>query len=359
MMEEQRGKKMTTAIMTGFVILAILLAWGTVRMRVAAGLPAWGYREGGPTSTPRPTPTNTPGPTPTALSGHPGNLESLPNIVQLPTPGRPPSPFGEKIAFVSDRNGQPQVYVINSDGSDLLELTEEENGAKVLGWTRAGWLAFVMWPEGQPVVYVMNAEGQERTPLSGLPGDGLSYAWTVDGRYVAISRSMSGNLDLFVMGYDGSQGGITAPSPGREDHPSWSPDGNRLVFVSDRDQREGDLYIVNRDGTGLTRLTDDALSEADPAWSPDGDHIAFVATTDPRGHRGNIFVIGVDGSDRQQLTDEPTDKQQPVWSPDGSRIAFQAFVNDSWGLYVLNVDDRTVTLLTSSEGEDTEPRWSP
>jgi Tol biopolymer transport system component len=355
-MERQSGKKMVTAIVIGFVALAILFAWGVVRMRVAAGMPAWGYREGGPTSTPTPLPTNTPGPTPTA---HPGGSESQPSKIQRPTPGRPPSPFGERIAFVSDRNGQPQVYVINSDGGDLLELTDEVNGAKVLGWTRAGWLAFMMWPEGQSVVYAMNAEGQERAPLSGLPGDGLSYAWTVDGRYVAVSRSVSGNLDLFVMRHNGSQGGIVAPSPEREDQPSWSPDGSRLVFVSDRDRREGDLYIVNRDGTGLTRLTDDELSEADPAWSPDGHHIAFVVSTDPRGHGGNIFIVKVDGSDRQQLTDELTDKQQPVWSPDGSRIAFQAFVNDSWAIYVLNVDDGAVTLLTDSEGEDIEPRWSP
>ncbi len=356
MMEEQRGKKMTTAIVVGFVILVIIFAWGVVRMRVAAGQSAWGYRVGGPTSTPTPTPTNTPGPTPTP---HPGGSESRPNVVQRPTPGRPPSPFGERIAFVSDRDGQPQVYVINSDGSDLQQLTDEANGAKVLGWTRAGWLAFMTWPQGQPVVYTMNAEGRERTPLSGLPADGLNYAWTVDGRYVAVSRSVGGNLDLFVMRYDGSQGSIVAPSPEREDQPSWSPDGNRLVFVSDRDRREGDIYIINRDGTGLTRLTDDELYEADPAWSPDGNRIAFVATTDPRGHGGDIFTIKVDGSDRQQLTNDAADKQQPVWSPDGSRIAFQVLINGTWGLQVLTVADGTVTLLTDSDGEDIEPRWSP
>ena len=119
------------------------------------------------------------------------------------------------------------------------------------------------------------------------------------------------------------------------------------------------IYVVNRDGTGLTRLTDDELSEADPAWSPDGGHIAFVASTDPRGHDGNIFITKVDGSDRQQLTGDATDKQQPVWSPDGSRIAFQSYTNDSWGLYVLNAAEGTVALLTDSDGEDTEPYWSP
>jgi len=170
---------------------------------------------------------------------------------------------------------------------------------------------------------------------------------------------VSGNLDLFVMRYDGSQGSIVVPSPELEDQPSWSPDGSRLVFVSDRDRREGDLYVVNRDGTGLTRLTDDDLAEADPAWSPDGDYIAFVASTDPRGYGGNIFLARVDGSDRRQLTDNATDKRHPAWSPDSSHIAFQAFVNDSWGLYLLNAADGTVTLLTDSDGEDTEPRWSP
>ncbi len=355
-MEEQRGRKMMTTIVIGVLVLSILLVWGVVRMRITAGLPAWGYRVGGPTNTPVPTPTNTPGPTPTP---HPGGSESPPSVIQRPPLRRAPSPFGEMIAFVSDRNGQPQVYVINSDGSGLRELTDEENGAKALGWIRAGWIAFMMWPSGQPVVYAMNAEGQERTPLSGLPADGLNYAWTVDGRYVAVSRSVSGNLDLFVMKYDGSQGSIVAPSPERDDQPSWSPDGNRLVFVSDRDQREGDIYIVNRNGTGLTRLTDDELAEADPAWSPDGDRIAFVASPNPRAQGGNIFTIKTDGTDRQQLTDDSIPRRQPVWSPDGRRLAFQAYTNDSWGLFVLDVADKKVTLLTDSDGEDVDPRWSP
>lgn len=358
-MEEQYRRKMIKTIVVGCVTLMILLTWGVVRMRMAAGLPAWGYGGGGPTSTPMPTPTNTPGPTPTAPSGNPGNLESLPSAIRRPTPERPPSPFGEKIGFTSYRDGQPQVYLINSGGSGLLMLTNESNGAKVLGWTRAGWLAFMMWPDGQAVVYTMNAEGQERTPLSGLPADGLDYAWTVDGRYVAVSRSVRGNLDLFVMKHDGSQRNIVASSPERDDQPSWSPDGNRLVFVSERDRREGDLYIVNRDSTELVRLTDDDLSEADPAWSPGGDHIAFVVSTEPRSQGGDIFIIKTDGSDRQQLTGDPAEKRHPVWSPDGSRIAFQAYGNQGWGIHVLNLADGTITPLASSDSDDIEPCWSP
>ena len=283
----------------------------------------------------------------------------MPNIIQHPTPGRPPSPFGEKIGFTSYRDGQPQVYLINSDDSGLLALTGESNGAKLLGWTRAGWPALMVWPEGQAVVYTMNTEGQESAPLPGLPADGMNYAWTVDGRYVAVSRAVSGNLGLFVMRHDGSQSSVVVPSPERDDQPSWSPDCDRLVFVSERDRREGDLYIVNRDGTGLTRLTDDDLSEADPAWSPSGDHIAFVVSAESRGQGGDIFIIKTDGSDRQQLTSDPTEKRHPVWSPDGSRIAFQSYGDEGWGIYVLDVADGTITPLAGSDSDDIEPCWSP
>lgn len=356
-MEELRGRK-TKTIVVGFFVLAILFLWSVVRMRIEAGLPAWGYREGGPTSTPTLVPTSTPGPTPTALSGHPGNLESLPGAIQRATPERQPSPFGEKIAFTSNRDGQFQVYVVNSDGGGLLALTDESNGARVLGWTRAGWMAVTMWPDGEPVVYTMNAEGRERTAVAGLPADGLHYAWTVDGRYVAVSRSVGGNLDIFLMQYDGSQQSAVASSPKRESQPSWSPDGDRLVFVSDRDQRKGELYIVNRDGAGLARLTDDDLAESDPAWSPGGNYIAFVAGA-ASGQGGDIFIVETDGSDPQQLTDDGSEKRHPVWSPDGSCIAFQALVNDNWDIYVLNVAGGTVTRLTSNASDDTEPHWSP
>jgi len=85
-MEEPHGRKILLTILVGFVILSLLLTWSVVRMRVAAGLSAWGYREGGPTSTPTPTPTNTPGPTPTA---HPGGSEAGPSVIQLPTAPAP------------------------------------------------------------------------------------------------------------------------------------------------------------------------------------------------------------------------------------------------------------------------------
>ncbi|HEY71801.1 MAG TPA: hypothetical protein G4N99_00850 [Thermoflexia bacterium] len=83
---DQRGKKMLVTILIGFLILSLLVAWSVVRMRVDAGLPAWGYREGGPTGTPTPIPTNTPGPTPTA---HPGGSEAGPSSIQIPTASAP------------------------------------------------------------------------------------------------------------------------------------------------------------------------------------------------------------------------------------------------------------------------------
>ena len=86
MLEGRQGKKILTTILVGFLILGALLAWGVVRMRVTAGLPAWGYGEGGPTSTPTLTPTNTPGPTPTA---HPGGSEAGPSGIQIPTVSAP------------------------------------------------------------------------------------------------------------------------------------------------------------------------------------------------------------------------------------------------------------------------------
>ena len=356
-MEEQRGKKMLITILIGFLILALLFAWSVVRMRVAAGLPAWGYREGGPTSTPTLTPTSTPGPTPTA---HPGGSEAQPGNIQSPATPEPLPEFAvEKIAFTSDRTGQPQVYVINSDGSYLLELTDEINGANLLGWMRGERLAYVAWPAGQPVIYGINAGGQERAPLAGLPTDGSSYAWSADGNSIAVSRAESGNLDIYVMRYDGTQEMTVASSPAREDQPAWSPDGEKLVFVSDRDRRESDLYTINRDDTGLTRLTDDELYESNPAWSPDGEQIAFIASPTLHGYIGNIVTVGADGSDRQQLTDDATAKRALSWSRDGRRLFFQAETERGWGLYLLNVADGMTALLADDYNPEAMTLYAP
>ncbi len=128
----------------------------------------------------------------------------------------------------------------------------------------------------------------------------------------------------------------------------------KIAFDSDRDGNR-EIYVMNADGTGLTRLTSGPAFDAEPAWSPDGTKIAF--TSDRAGSRG-IYLMNADGTGVMQITDSPTSDGKPSWSPDGGSIAFRRYPD----MYVMNADGTGLVQLTVTDGcwgYSDHPEWSP
>ena len=132
------------------------------------------------------------------------------------------------------------------------------------------------------------------------------------------------------------------------------PVTGRIAFTSDRDGNR-EIYVMNPDGTGQTRLTSNPAEDAFPAWSPDGSKIAFASDRD-----GNeeVYVMNADGSEPRRLTYNPTFDGWPAWSPDGSKIAFTSY-RDSPEIYVMGADGSNQTRLTRNSAWDEYPVWSP
>jgi Tol biopolymer transport system component len=158
--------------------------------------------------------------------------------------------------------------------------------------------------------------------------------------------------------------GLALAAPAEFGNAAFSGNNGKILFDSDRDSGNNELYVINADGTGQTRLTNSEEWEQQSSWSPDGAKIAF--TRDLGGYR-TIYVMDADGGSPVQLTNPPPGviqrDSEPAWSPDGNKIAFTRsyYVGDDYrsDIYVMNADGSNQTKLTDSPINNWGPSWSP
>ena len=270
------------------------------------------------------------------------------------------SPDGRRIAFMSERDGNHEIYVMNADGSGVTRLTHNDAADGQPIWSPDGRrIAFDSYRAGTLEIYVMNADGSGVTRLTDNDAYDYGPSWSPDGRRIAFMSYRDGNWEIYVMNADGS--GVTrlTDNDAWDGNPSWSPDGRRIAFHSRRDGNS-EIYVMNADGSGVTQLTNNEAGNWGPSWSPDGRRIMF--TSDRDGNH-EIYVMNADGSGVTRLTDNEARDWYPSWSPDGRRIAFMSDRDLSWDIYVLNADGSGVTRLTDNEADNLTPIltpiWSP
>jgi len=172
---------------------------------------------------------------------------------------------------------------------------------------------------------------------------------------IAFASDRDGNGEIYVMNADGSGLSRLTNNHNEDGDPTWLPDGSRIAFQSDRDGN-AEIYVMNADGSGQTNLTNSLDGDGGAAWSPDGSRIAFESYRD-----GNVevYVMNADGSDQTNLSNNAADDWLPAWSPDGSRIAFSSDRDGNWEIYVMNADGSDQTRLTNNQDVDWVPLWSP
>lgn len=224
------------------------------------------------------------------------------------------SPDGTRIAFVSDRDGLPAVYVMNADGTGVVRITDGPD--RFPAWSPDGLrIAFSRFGEDtfDFDIWVANADGSAPVNLTNSARDDVEPSWSPDGTKIAFTSYRTGDGEVFVMGADGSAPTNRTASPGEDRSPDWSPDGTRIVFSSLRGGTSG-IWVMNADGSGQAALS--TLGDIGPAWSPDGTRIVFSSDRD---RNLEIYVMNADGSDPLRLTaDDPETLRDDVladWQP--------------------------------------------
>lgn len=321
------------------------------------------------------------------------------------------SPNRRQIAFVSERSGTPNIYLMSSDGSNVRQLTDEPQGA----------LQPTFAPDGQQIAYVaVRNAGRALVELTLVdattrvlfttPPSIAHPAYAPNGQQIAFSAVESvagGGREIYLANRDRSGVLINLTnSPGDDDAPSFSPDGARIAFHSNRDGYAA-VYVMAASGAAQTPLTAAEYAAQHPSWAADGRQLVFSGTISGRpqiyltddagnvpvrlgtatadavtpafpppppltagdqlliatgavGGNRNIQLVSPGGLGRTTLTaDLLFDNITPAWSPDGQRIAFASDRGGNYDIYVIGSDGSGLTLVAGSPGRDLHPVWSP
>ncbi len=239
------------------------------------------------------------------------------------------SPTGDRVAFLTDRTGYFDVYVVSA--------TDKKDLKKVISGQRKADLEELQWLR---------------------PG----MSWSNDGRYLAFSSRSAGedalnildvNKKKLVESYKFEMDGLFAPA--------WSPVSNEIAFVGVKNCW-ADIYIYNMDTKNLRQVTNDIFSDAEPAWSPDGEMLAFVSDRkenvepaellgdikieDYDYHTTDIYLVKADGTGLRRLTSDVLDEKSPQWTPDGTHLLFVSDNSGISNIYYMNIATEEVTALT-------------
>ena len=207
-----------------------------------------------------------------------------------------------------------QIRVMDADGTNDRAITAVNNSRDHLpAWSPDGTqILFTTDRDGNEEIYRMNADGSNQINVSRSDSIDHTPSWSPDGTQITFVSARDGYLEVYIANTDGTGLIKLTDDTAPKFSPQWSPDGSKIIFNSTVNANN-DIYMINSDGTGLVQLTNSPQSDNSPVWSADGTEIAFV--TDRDGNT-EIYKMRVDGAGLPvNLSAHPAGEYTPSWSP--------------------------------------------
>ncbi len=263
----------------------------------------------------------------------------------------------DEIVFQSNRDGDFEIYIMNVDGTNQRQLTFNDDADRFPRVSANGLqIVFESERDGNKEIYVMNRDGSDPRRLTDNPTSDRLPSWSPDGQQIIFhSFSNSGETDLFIMNVDGTESHPITVTNAIESHAGWSIT-NRIVYhAKEDDQSYWQIYTSNVSGRNQQQLTETRADNWSPEWSPNGQLIVFLSERVSSANSG-IYVMNVDGNEAELIFNSTLLEWGPSWSADGSQIVFTMDQEDNTAdIFIMNADGTDAQRIIERGGY---PSWA-
>ena len=266
------------------------------------------------------------------------------------------SPDDEKVLY-QKQDDPTRTYIARSDGSDEVFVPFRSGH-----WSADSKLIVYHQRIAHEIskIFVYSVETRQSRNITNSEFFETDPSFSPDGNQVVFSSTRDGNQEIYLVNLDGSNLRRLTFNPGIDTHPAFSPDGTQILFTSNRENENADVYVMNADGSAPVKVTNwDTNETAGPgSWSPDGTKIAFFS--DHNG-KDDIYVLSAETIRPKVLLSNPQGNLGSTsYSPDGKRLLYtEELDNKAGALKLLDLETRQSTLLKRIEQPRTAVDWSP
>lgn len=267
-------------------------------------------------------------------------------------------PANGHIVFVSDADGNPEIYSVNTDGTNIERLTNKSADDISPKWSPDGTkIAFVSTRDGNPEIYVMNANGAGVTRITDDPFDDLDPAWSPDGKEIAFSSNQNGNYEIFIHNFENDTNKQMTDNSSEDRRPNWAATGKSILYQSNQYGVVAfyALQIATKESLRVgTRFPPSTNSH--PVFSSKAQKILYE-TGFSKDHIG-IMMYDIESNTSIQIVDKNGTNLWPVWSPDDTQVAFTSISNGQADIYIISLDGKSIYRLTNNEAIESELDWT-